>query len=63
VLVALDHYNAKFGAPSCKSTPVLLRATRNHKALRDRLRPPTIKSAICLVGAADPVQGCMGFHQ
>jgi hypothetical protein len=26
VLVALDHYDAKSGTPSCKSTPVQIRA-------------------------------------
>ena len=29
VLVALDHYDEKSGTPSYKSTPVLLRASRN----------------------------------
>jgi anaerobic selenocysteine-containing dehydrogenase len=29
VLVALDHYDARSGTPSYKSTPVLLRASRN----------------------------------
>ena len=30
VLVALDHYDAKSGTPSYKSTPVLLRASTQH---------------------------------
>jgi molybdopterin-dependent oxidoreductase alpha subunit len=34
VLVALDHYDAKSGTPSYKSTPVLIRASRNHEVLR-----------------------------
>jgi anaerobic selenocysteine-containing dehydrogenase len=34
VLVALDHYDAKSGTPSYKSTPVLLRASSNHEVLR-----------------------------
>jgi molybdopterin-dependent oxidoreductase alpha subunit len=34
VLVALDHYDAKSGTPSYKSTPVLLRASPNQEALR-----------------------------
>jgi anaerobic selenocysteine-containing dehydrogenase len=29
VLVALDHYDVKSGTPSYKSTPVLIRASRN----------------------------------
>jgi hypothetical protein len=29
VLVALDHYDAKSGTPSYKSTPVLIRASGN----------------------------------
>jgi molybdopterin-dependent oxidoreductase alpha subunit len=33
VLVALDHYDAKSGTPSYKSTPVLLRASPNHEVL------------------------------
>jgi molybdopterin-dependent oxidoreductase alpha subunit len=36
VLVALDHYDAKSGTPSYKSTPVLLRASTGHQALADR---------------------------
>jgi molybdopterin-dependent oxidoreductase alpha subunit len=31
VLVTLDHYDVKSGTPSYKSTPVLLRASRNHE--------------------------------
>jgi hypothetical protein len=31
VLVALDHYDAKSGTPSYKSTPVLLRASQKQK--------------------------------
>ncbi len=34
VLVALDHYDAKSGTPSYKSTPVLLRASSHHEVLR-----------------------------
>ena len=34
VLVALDHYDAKSGTPSYKSTPVLLHASANHEVLR-----------------------------
>jgi molybdopterin-dependent oxidoreductase alpha subunit len=34
VLVALDHYDAKCGTPSYKSTPVLLRASPTHEVLR-----------------------------
>jgi anaerobic selenocysteine-containing dehydrogenase len=34
VLVALDHYDVKSGTPSYKSTPVLLRASTVHDALR-----------------------------
>jgi len=34
VLVALDHYDAKSGTPSYKSTPVLLRASPNREVLR-----------------------------
>jgi anaerobic selenocysteine-containing dehydrogenase len=34
VLVALDHYDAKSGTPSYKSTPVLLHASPNHAVLR-----------------------------
>jgi hypothetical protein len=34
VLVALDHYDAKSGTPSYKSTPVLLRAAPIHEVLR-----------------------------
>jgi molybdopterin-dependent oxidoreductase alpha subunit len=34
VLVALDHYDAKSGTPSYKSTPVLLRASPIHEVLR-----------------------------
>jgi molybdopterin-dependent oxidoreductase alpha subunit len=34
VLVALDHYDVKSGTPSYKSTPVLLRASAGHGALR-----------------------------
>jgi hypothetical protein len=34
VLVALDHYDAKSGTPSYKSTPVLLRASPTHEVLR-----------------------------
>jgi anaerobic selenocysteine-containing dehydrogenase len=34
VLVALDHYDAKSGTPSYKSTPVLLHASSGHGALR-----------------------------
>jgi molybdopterin-dependent oxidoreductase alpha subunit len=33
VLVALDHYDARSGTPSYKSTPVLLRASPNHEVL------------------------------
>jgi anaerobic selenocysteine-containing dehydrogenase len=33
VLVALDHYDAKSGTPSYKSTPVLLEASPNHEVL------------------------------
>jgi molybdopterin-dependent oxidoreductase alpha subunit len=35
VLVALDHYDTKSGTPSYKSTPVLLRSSPHHDALRD----------------------------
>jgi len=34
VLVALDHYDAKSGTPSYKSTPVLLHASPSHEVLR-----------------------------
>jgi molybdopterin-dependent oxidoreductase alpha subunit len=34
VLVALDHYDAKSGTPSYKSTPVLLRASSHREVLR-----------------------------
>lgn len=34
VLVALDHYDAKSGTPSYKSTPVLLQVRENHEVLR-----------------------------
>ena len=34
VLVALDHYDAKSGTPSYKSTPVLLHSSPNHEVLR-----------------------------
>ncbi|TMJ49935.1 MAG: FdhF/YdeP family oxidoreductase [Alphaproteobacteria bacterium] len=34
VLVALDHYDAKSGTPSYKSTPVLLHPSPNHEVLR-----------------------------
>jgi len=34
VLVALDHYEAKSGTPSYKSTPVLLQVRENHEVLR-----------------------------
>jgi molybdopterin-dependent oxidoreductase alpha subunit len=34
VLVALDHYDAKSGTPSYKSTPVLLHPSSNHEVLR-----------------------------
>src|SRR4029077_7010313 len=33
VLVALDHYDAKSGTPSYKSTPVLLEPSPNHEVL------------------------------
>jgi anaerobic selenocysteine-containing dehydrogenase len=39
VLVALDHYDAKSGTPSYKSTPVLLRASPTH-ACRNHLGRP-----------------------
>ena len=35
VLVALDHYDVKSGTPSYKSTPVLLRASADHRASTD----------------------------
>jgi anaerobic selenocysteine-containing dehydrogenase len=34
VLVALDHYDARSGTPSYKSTPVLLRASSHREVLR-----------------------------
>ena len=34
MLVALDHYEAKSGTPSYKSTPVLLQVRENHEVLR-----------------------------
>ena len=34
VLVALDHYDEKSGNAFLQSTPVLLRASRNHEVLR-----------------------------
>ncbi|HEV7603295.1 MAG TPA: hypothetical protein VGO49_23955 [Bradyrhizobium sp.] len=37
-LVALDHYDAKSGTPSYKSTPVLLRASPNHEVMRRLLQ-------------------------
>ncbi len=42
VLVALDHYDAKSGTPSYKSTPVLLRASPNHEVLRPLVQTANI---------------------
>jgi molybdopterin-dependent oxidoreductase alpha subunit len=41
VLVALDHYDAKSGTPSYKSTPVLLHASPSHEVVRRLLETVT----------------------
>ena len=62
MLVAFDHYDAK-----SRSTLLQVGASSASRFAKPRsadwLRPPTIKSAVCLLCAADPVQCCMSFRQ